>query len=233
MQYDKHDLMVLGQKMTILDYPKSKAASIVADEVNRGCYSFERVKLQPGDLVLEIGAHIGIVAITLAKKYGCKVYSFEPFAENYMALLRNVEDNGVGDLVIPSNYAVTSDGRPIRMIGNPTDNSGGATACLSNMFLPNHVYHDEVPSIGIRDVMKNVLPDGPIKLFKIDCEGSEHEIIGAMLPEHLQRIQHMRGEFHMNVNLQRLGYDVQQTYMKCIRYIPKENVSVQSIRMAE
>lgn len=52
--------------------------------------------IQPGEVVYDIGANIGLYAILAAKKSGTgKVYAFEPHAVNAGKLLRNVALNGV------------------------------------------------------------------------------------------------------------------------------------------
>jgi FkbM family methyltransferase len=225
--------MVLGQDLIVYDCEGSDAADIVAGEVNRGVYNLGVINFYPGDVVVDLGGHIGIVAMALAKKYGVRVYTFEAMPENGRALEKNVEVNKLENLVNVYQAAVTSDGRPIRMIGNLDDNSGGSTACLRDMWLPGHTYHDAVESIEVRNIFTHILPEERIRLLKIDVEGSEHEIIKAMLPEDFHRIDYMRGELHINSHLESQGWSIRQTYSDAKRYMNEENINLQAIRMAE
>jgi polysaccharide biosynthesis protein PslF len=63
-----------------------------------------------GDTIVDIGAHVGVIAIYLAKRYPfVKVYAIEPDAANYACLTRNIELNGVANITA-INKAVSGDG---------------------------------------------------------------------------------------------------------------------------
>jgi FkbM family methyltransferase len=64
-----------------------------------------------GDIVVDVGAHLGVFSIYLAKKYPfIKVYAIEPDPKNYACLTRNIELNGVTN-VTAINKAVSGDGQ--------------------------------------------------------------------------------------------------------------------------
>jgi FkbM family methyltransferase len=54
-----------------------------------------------GDIVLDVGGHIGTFAIPLARKVGRqgRVFAFEPTPSNHDFLVRNVRENGVEGIV--------------------------------------------------------------------------------------------------------------------------------------
>ncbi len=54
-----------------------------------------RSRLAPGDLVVDIGAHIGTHSVYLAALCACRVIAFEPHPEAFAALCENVRRNGV------------------------------------------------------------------------------------------------------------------------------------------
>jgi len=58
-----------------------------------------------GDVVIDIGAHIGAFSI-LAGSHGAQVYSFEPFPRNFSHLQENVVLNGLGHRISSFNLAV-------------------------------------------------------------------------------------------------------------------------------
>ena len=70
--------------------------------------------VREGDVVLDVGGHIGSFAVPLGRAVGAagRVYSFEPFAESFAILQKNIAENSVGDRVVARNAIVTdADGR--------------------------------------------------------------------------------------------------------------------------
>lgn len=136
-------------------------------------------------IVLDIGAHKGIVSCYIAKNYpSVVVYAFEPVRENYEAMLENIKRNKLNN-VIPFNLAVTEDGRDVTIYTDPINNSGGSTLYSSGN-------GQQVKSITVNDIMKkNRIEE--IALLKIDCEGAEFEILPTVP---LEKVKRLRGEFH-------------------------------------
>jgi FkbM family methyltransferase len=151
-------------------------------EVERD-YSLDLKELNADSVIVDIGAHVGVVSMTLAKRYGCKVWAYEPNSENFRRLVENVQKNGLGNLIGCYNFAVTGDGRIVKISTNPQNSGGG------------HIYGDgeEVPSLTLADILEDV--GGHIDLLKIDCEGAEYEILEGA-GELLGKIGAIRGEFH-------------------------------------
>ena len=76
---------------------------------------FKKV-VKEGMTVVDIGAHIGyytLIAANLAGKKG-KVYAFEPEAENYSLLVKNIKVNGYQNIVTAktTSSAMTKPDRP-------------------------------------------------------------------------------------------------------------------------
>ena len=89
--------------------------SQLTDEIN-GVYDFDSIPFEPGDVVLDIGAHKGIVSIYLAKTYGVRCYAYEPVAQNYQAMCANIRLNGLAGLIFPHSFAISADGRDLEMV---------------------------------------------------------------------------------------------------------------------
>ncbi|RPI95496.1 MAG: FkbM family methyltransferase [Chloroflexi bacterium] len=159
---------------------------IIAREIVRD-YKLDGLGVKNGDVIVDIGAHIGLVSIYLAKMYPkAKVYAYEPIPENYEYLLKNIELAGVKN-VIPHNLAVTKDGRDVK-IGGDLEKNNGASSMYLRAEAAAQVF--EVKSISAGDVLKET---GRIKLLKIDAEFAEYEILPNM---DLSKVEFMRGEFH-------------------------------------
>lgn len=174
-----------GIDLDLEDDPKGAVAKIVCREVERDYdLTFE---LAPGDTVVDVGAHIGIVSIYLAKRFpGIKVLALEPVPENYARLCRNIEANGVSDSVTTIPMAVTGDGRGLNIAGDLSLNSGGVSAYGAG----DNSY--SVASITLARLLEAQGIDR-VALLKIDCEGSEYEIL---TPDVLAKVDRIRGEFH-------------------------------------
>lgn len=155
-------------------------SKIVCREIERD-YDLDGLNLKPGDVVLDIGAHKGIVSCYLAKRYpGINVYSFEPDNANFDALTENIKRNAVENYNL-FNVAVTKDGRNVSVI-HADGNSGGGS-----------ISDGDGESMTLQSIMN--LCGGRVALLKIDCEGSEYEILEDA-GELLKRVDHIRGEFH-------------------------------------
>src|SRR6266446_785467 len=61
--------------------------------------------LRPDDIVIDIGAHIGIFSL-FAASCAARVFSFEPFPENFSLLKENIARNNFQGRVLPSPLAV-------------------------------------------------------------------------------------------------------------------------------
>ena len=89
-------------------------------------YLSQTVAFRPGDTVVDVGAHLGVFAIYLAKRYPfIHVYAIEPDPANYASLKRNIELNGLGN-VTAINKAISGDGQKRRLYTNASFN-GWAT----------------------------------------------------------------------------------------------------------
>lgn len=65
--------------------------------------------LKEGDVILDIGANIGNHTVFFSKVCNAeKVYAFEPAAETYETLCRNISLNNIGDKVVAYNVALGS-----------------------------------------------------------------------------------------------------------------------------
>ena len=146
-------------------------------------YDLDNLDLKPGDVVLDIGAHKGIVSCYLAKRYpGVAVLAYEPNEANYKALLENIQRNGIEN-VKPYLAAVTKDGRGVNVYARDDNSGGGVLQGAGN-----------IPSVTLQQIFDEHKLER-VALVKSDCEGSEFEIFenaGTVL----DRIDHVRGEFH-------------------------------------
>ena len=156
---------------------------IILREVERD-YKLDRLTLNEASRVVDIGAHVGIVSMHLAKTYGCRVTAYEPNPNNYARLVANLKANGLDHLITAHNMAVTGDGRDVIISEKaPGGNSGG------------HTIYGDKGAVVQSVTLKEILSAGAIDLLKIDCEGAEFEIMADT--ESLKLVKAVRGEFHV------------------------------------
>jgi hypothetical protein len=69
------------------------------------------------------------------------------------------------------------------------------------------------------------------KLLKIDCEGSEYEILlGARC---LDRVEYLAGEFHINEHLRSQNYSIESLVAYCQDFLPADRIFYTACHMAE
>ena len=180
---------------------------IILREIERD-YRLDDVSLMDKSLVVDIGAHVGVVSMYLAKKYCCKVEAYEPNPNNYKRLVENIKANGLGYLITAHNCAVTGDGRKVIISANAAGNSGG-----HNIY---GEHGEEVESV----TLQSIIADRHIDLVKIDCEGAEFEILDD--PEYLRsKVGAIRGEFHA------ANGNIEELQAKVLAAVPDTHVTFQ------
>lgn len=215
-----------GITLDIEDDPRGGVAKIILHELRKS-YGAGEIPFQPGDVVIDIGAHVGVVSVFLAKRYpGITVYAFEPWPDNHRRLVRNIVANGVGGSVRPFDLAVTSDGREIALGGNPEMNTGGISG-----FCRSGSARAWVQSVTLAQVFEQFRIER-CKLLKLDCEGAEHEIISGA-GDLLDRVDYLSGEFHMNSSLAAAGWTIEGLSALVEEHIGADRIRVTPCRIAE
>lgn len=182
-------------------HQESRALKLVLAEITSNFYTPTQIDFQPNDIMIDIGAHVGMISILYAKLHPLiTIYAYEPIPDNFALLLKNLELNNIKN-VKTFNMAVTGDGRPIQMALH-YDNTGAATQCYFNIKSGDKIF-SKIPS----QTLDNIFNEHNIKLcklLKIDCEGSEYEIL--FNTSKIKFIQNLIGEFHTNNYLINKGY---------------------------
>lgn len=185
-------IVVGGIALDIQDDPQGGVARAIAAEAER-IYRLPALDLPPGAVVLDIGAHVGVVSCYLSKRFPqARIIAFEPHPENFARLVRNLDTNGCHNVFCyPS--AVTADGRPLLLHGDHTINTGSYSAWAGGQD------QARVPSVAIADIWRDErLTD--VALLKLDCEGAEYEILHGLNGE-LAGVAHLIMEVHENEGL--------------------------------
>jgi FkbM family methyltransferase len=122
--------------------------------------------IQPNMVVVDVGAHIGIYSLLLAKLVGekGKVYSFEPTPKTFDFLNLNIEINSYQDRIIAKSLAITD--LKSTMSLSITKQSG-----LNSLFsYSSEDLKVEVSTVSLDEELQKLLK---IDFLKIDAEGAE------------------------------------------------------------
>lgn len=217
-----------NEHFEFIDIEKSATPTIVTQEINNDYeYNFADIDFQPDDVVIDIGANIGMVSIYLAKKFPyLKIYSFEPVTINFRNFEKNIKLNNIpNNIITPIHKAVTGDGKPVTLMFCP-DNSGGSGVYTNNS--TGYIIKNEdkdLESITLDDIFKE-FNIKKVKLLKIDCEGSEFSILKNCKTSTLKKIENLIGEFHQDLKSRPDCYN-DQLIDYCKKYI--ENVNIKAI----
>ena len=214
--------------LSFYDISSSITCNFVFSEIRNDEYGLNGIPFNKGDVVVDIGGHVGIFSIYLAKKFpDITVYSCEPHPINLHHFKMNLELNEVKNVfLIPS--AVSKDGRDLEMYTR-LYNTGGNSAvfkkpdnnCIGRRF--------KVPSVSLDHLFKKFGLD-VCKLLKIDCEGCEYEILTNT--DILSKVEYLSGEFHMDDNLSHQGKSMKSLLAYCEKFVPKDKTNI-TITMEE
>lgn len=153
-------------------------------------YNPHHLLIEKNDVVVDIGANIGVFTLYAACRTQNTVYAFEPFPDNYEALQQNIRANGL-DNINPQRFAV-SDRSGTELIVD----TGVSQHHLLKKVAPGAIAKCiEVSSITLKDIMDHNHID-QIDFLKLDCEGSEWIILTSTTQDYLQRIRKIAMEFH-------------------------------------
>jgi FkbM family methyltransferase len=135
--------------------------------------------LSPGDVCVDVGAHIGYYTVLAARLVGPggRVYALEPSPAVNAALRANVVLNSATQVTTLRVAAGASDGRA-ELVAPPSGNSGQAStrivASSGSDLRPDEVRVQPVASVVDESNVRR------LRLVKIDVEGYEAEVLEGM-----------------------------------------------------
>ena len=219
------EMRINGIDLDIDDDPAGGVAKVVCREAERD-YGLSSIPLEPGDVVIDIGAQVGVISVYLAKAHqGLNVWAYEPMEANYDRLCRNITANGV-EGVVAHRLAVTGDGRDVELSGDPAINSGGASLYIQSAPAKQRAHSTTLATIMER--VHTVTGKERVKLLKIDCEGAEYEILLAK-PDLLDRVDWIVGEIHSNDSLLARGWSPANLLVHLRQHIDPERVRMGTV----
>jgi FkbM family methyltransferase len=160
------------------------------------CYAPSR-PLVPGEVIVDIGANVGIFALWAAREFpGARIVALEPAPAAFEQLQRNLSANRADDVTIAALACGGKNGRVELFSRGPS--------VLTTMF-ERDAYGSEFAESGSVEVVSldeafDRFDISRCRLLKLDCEGAEYEILGAAPAELLDRIDEIAMEYHVGLN---------------------------------
>lgn len=178
----------MGEIVTIRLVPGSKLEFTRCLSLARGAYNEKTIldaflrACAPGNVVYDIGSHIGIYGLAAAKVVGAsgRVLAFEMDRLNFASLRRNIRRNRLAN-VTALNKAVSSRGGTVRysrLLLDFGDGSPSVSTDQAALMTAEAVAVDDLVEQGVI---------APPNVVKIDVEGHEFEVLRGMrrtLAEH-------------------------------------------------
>lgn len=157
----------------------------------------------PDEVLVDVGANVGMYTVWAAKTRGARVYAFEPEAQNYALLNRNVVLNELGDRVKAYCLAL-SDVEGFSELHLSDLRAGGSCHSLGERVDFSHrpmqpAFSQGCVSARLDDlVSRGVVPEP--HYVKIDVDGFEPKVIaGAAAVLRGQRLKSLLVEINQNL----------------------------------
>ena len=137
---------------------------------------------RPEDVLVDVGANVGMYTVWAAKTRGVRVFAFEPEAQNFSLLNRNIFLNGLGDKVSAYCLAI-SDAAGLSELHLSQFMPGGSCHSLGERVDFNHVPMQPVYSQGcVSARLDDLVASGAVPEpdhIKIDVDGFEPKVIAG------------------------------------------------------
>jgi FkbM family methyltransferase len=152
-------------------------------------YDDARIPISAGDVVVDMGAHIGAFSVRAARlAHGGQVYAYEASGKNYALLAENRLLNGLENLYI-ENSAV-SDKRGKMPLYTPADNS-----ILGSLLQETSSFMEIVHATTFSDIIADHALE-QVDFLKVDVEGAEFDILFDCSDETFAKIRQIVIEYH-------------------------------------
>jgi FkbM family methyltransferase len=172
------------------------------------CYEPRGFALRRGDVVVDVGANVGVFAVHAARRGAARVLAVEPHPGNADFLERNLRANGAGGVEVVRCALA--------------DRTGSTRLRLAAKGVAHRLFErDEDGALLERsiEVPVDTLAGlcrtrglARIDFLKLDCEGAEGLILASLTPEWLGRIDRLAMEFHDGASP--LGHDAMRALLE-------------------
>jgi FkbM family methyltransferase len=152
-------------------------------------YDYFGFEVRPGDVVVDVGANIGSFALYAAtERRAMRVIALEPHPANFAVLEANVTENGARNVECSRSAVAGTAGTALLEV--TPHNSGG-----HHLTATSGARTVEVPCTTLDDIVDEQRIE-TIDYLKLDCEGSEYDILASARDDTIRRIRRISMEYH-------------------------------------
>ena len=192
----------------LLTAPVNASLAFLFDEIwIREVYNPPGYKLQVGDVVVDIGANIGVYSTYAATRASpIKVHAYEPFPDSIAWLRQNIADSRLTNIQTYQRAVAASAGERTLVVDC---SEWGLSSFYRNS--------DHKQQVSVKCTTLDIVLDevGRCDLLKLDCEGSEYEILQGCSPETLSRVKRIVGEYHEWPGIKGTGQELCRLLESC------------------
>jgi FkbM family methyltransferase len=175
-------------------------------------------KLPEKPIIIDIGANVGYFNILLLSKLkAATIYAYEPIPANVQYFKNVIEQNtALQKSVSLLQAAVTGIHKEsLDLFMEATDDN----QVVASVFADFNIHNTKkitVPCISLTDIILNNQLN-IIDLLKIDCEGSEYDILYNTSPDLLLKVKHIAVEVH-DVDTNKNNFTALKAYLEQIGF---------------
>ena len=153
-----------------------------------GEYKRKNFEINEGDIIIDVGGHIGLFSLYASQfcKNG-QIFTFEPMVENFDLLSENIKLNNLDNIKI-FNLAVSNSNSSVKLYLN-RDDAGHSMFSKSSKTIT-------VDSISLQQIFDDNNIEN-CNFLKLDCEGTEYEILQNLPLSYFNKIEKIVIEYHM------------------------------------
>ena len=191
--------------ITLRDVAGSTMPALVLEELGAGMYGLRERIFAPGDVIIDVGAHIGVVSILVAKRFPeARVYAYEPASSNFAMLQANLAANGVRN-VVAVQAAVAGEPGTLELAWSPSQTAGATVAQSAEKreALRGEGWRTESVRCVTLDEVFATHGIERCAFLKLDCEGAEWGIVRRAAA--IERVTAMAMELHIPMSRQAEG----------------------------
>ncbi len=191
----KTNHLSLRNGLEIYGGSESTIADLVWEIFIQKVYTPGFIKVKKGDVVMDIGANIGVFSLYAESRGVKKIYVVEPFPENVRMISKNFLANSLSEPIIIQT-AVSNENGKRKIYTGDLDSHGSLFQNLSDSNEKSYIYVSVC-------TLKNIFTKHRINhvdFLKIDCEGSEGNIIGSIKKDTWKKIDKISIEYHDKVS---------------------------------
>lgn len=148
-----------------------------------------KINIDPEDVWLDAGAHIGTFSLSVYKKIK-EIYAYEPDQDNFSVLNYNMLINKIENMQIYNSAIVENNDSKREFFINKKKNTGGHSF---------YIKRGREKVICKCKNINSILEEHNINKIKMDIEGAEYEVLKAIKPKNYNNLKEIILEFHFNI----------------------------------